>query len=83
MINNYPSIDLHGEYLDNAIILVNDFINDNILLQNENIVIIHGVGKDILRKGIHDFLKHNKNVLSYKRDYFNIGMTIVKLKINK
>lgn len=83
MINNYPSLDLHGEYLENAIILTKEFINDNLLLDNEYICIIHGIGKDILRKGIHDYLKYNKNVDSFKRDYFNRGLTIVKLKINK
>ena len=81
MINNYPSIDLHGEYKENAIILVKEFIQDNIILKNEYIVIIHGIGQDILRKSIHEYLKKDKNVLSYKQDFFNMGSTIVKLKI--
>lgn len=82
MINNYPSLDLHGEYLDSAIILVKEFIIDNIILKNEYISIIHGIGTDTLRRGIHDYLKHEKRVISYKRDFFNPGQTIVKLKIN-
>ena len=81
MINNYPSIDLHGEYKESAIILVKEFIQDNIILKNEYIVIIHGIGQDILRKSIHEYLKKDKNVLSYKQDFFNMGSTIVKLKI--
>ena len=81
MFNNYPVIDLHGEYLESAIILVKEFINDNIILKNEYINIIHGIGTDTLRKGIHDYLKHDKRVISYKRDFFNPGQTIVKLKI--
>ena len=81
MFNNYPAIDLHGEYLESAIILVKEFINDNIILKNEYINIIHGIGTDTLRKGIHDYLKHDKRVISYKRDFFNPGQTIVKLKI--
>ena len=80
---NYPSLDLHGEYLDNGLILTKEFINDNIILKNEYVVIIHGIGKDILRKGIHEYLKHDKNVLSYKRDFFNLGCTIVKLDIER
>ena len=82
MINNYPSIDLHGEYKESALILVKEFIEDNILLKNEFIVIIHGIGSDILRKSIHEYLKKDKNVVSYKQDFFNMGSTIVKLKIN-
>ena len=81
MINNYPSIDLHGEYTGSAIILVKEFINDNIILRNDTIVVIHGIGQDVLRKNIYNYLKYDKRVLSYKRDFFNLGSTIVKLKI--
>ena len=81
MLNNYPSLDLHGEYLDNAILLTKEFVSDNIILKNEYISIIHGIGTDTLRKGIHDYLKHEKRVISYKRDFFNPGQTIVRLKI--
>ena len=81
MINNYPSIDLHGEYIDSALILVEEFISDNLILKNDTIIIIHGIGGDILRKSIHEYLKKDKRVISYKRDFFNMGETIVKLKI--
>ena len=43
MLNNYPTLDLHGEYLESAIILTKEFINDNISLKNEYINIIHGI----------------------------------------
>ena len=82
MLNNYPSLDLHGEYLDNAIILVKEFITDNIILKNEYICIIHGIGTDILRRGVHDYLKRDKRVISYYRDFINPGQTIVDLKIS-
>jgi len=82
MINNLPTLDLHGEYKDSALILTKEFINDNILLKNEYICIIHGIGGDILRKNIHEYLKKEKLVKDFKRDFFNRGCTIVKLKIN-
>ncbi len=81
-MNNYPKIDLHGEYLDSAIILVKDFVKDNIILKNENVIIIHGIGTDTLRKGIHEYLKHDKRVINYKRNFMNPGETIVKLKLD-
>lgn len=81
-MNNYPSLDLHGEYQESAIILTKEFIDDNIILKNEYICIIHGIGQDILRKTVHEYLKKDKRVLSFKRDFFNLGSTIVKLKIN-
>ncbi len=82
MLNKYPSLDLHGEYLDSAIILVKEFITDNIILKQEYISIIHGIGTDTLRRGIHDYLKHEKRVISYKMNFFNPGETIVKLNLN-
>ena len=81
MLNNLPSLDLHGEYVESALILTKEFINDNIILKNEEIVIVHGIGEDILRKSIHDYLKNEKKVKEFKRDFFNPGMTIVKLRI--
>lgn len=81
MLNNIPSLDLHGEYKEAAIILTREFINDNIVLQNEYVAIIHGIGTDVIRKSVHEELKHNKNVVSFKRDFFNMGTTLVKLKI--
>lgn len=80
-MENKPILDLHGEYLESAIILTKEFINDNIILKNDTIYIVHGIGEDILRKGIHNYLSKDKRVLSYKRNFYNLGETIVKLKI--
>ena len=82
MINSsIPTLDLHGEYKDSAIILTREFINDNIILKNEYVLIVHGIGSDILRKSVHEYLRKEKKVLEFKRDFFNPGCTIVKLKI--
>ena len=82
MINSLPTLDLHGEYRDSAIILTKEFINDNIILKNEYVCVVHGIGEDILRKSIHEYLKHEKKVSEFKRDFFNPGCTVIKLKIN-
>lgn len=79
-LNLYPKIDLHGYDRDSARVMVNDFILENIFLGNETIVIIHGIGLGIVKKEVHETLKTNKYVLSYKTDNFNDGCTIVKLK---
>ena len=52
--NNLPTIDLHGETKDISKILVKDFIYDNYKLKNEYIVLIHGIGKGIVKKGIYE-----------------------------
>lgn len=81
-IKLYPSIDLHGEDRINAIIKVDEFINDSIKLNNKNIVVIHGKGSYILKNEIHNFLKKDKRVESYNLD-INPGQTIISLKFDK
>ena len=47
--NYYPSIDLHGEAAITAYTVVEEFINDNIHLGHEYILIIHGKGTGKLK----------------------------------
>mgnify|MGYP005777763187 CR=1 FL=1 len=76
-----PKLDLHGEIVAMVEVLVNSFINDNILLKNEYIIIIHGKSTNILTGEVNKVLKNNKNVLEFRRNNWNLGETIVKLKI--
>lgn len=80
-IDSLPKIDLHGYDRMYARLKVNEFINDNLILKNEFIVVIHGIGGHVLRKEIHDLLKNHKKVLDYCIYYNNVGCTIVKLAI--
>ncbi len=75
-----PQIDLHGEDRINASILVKSFINDNYNLGNEEVAIIHGIGKGILKKEVYNLLKMDKRVLEFGTDYFNMGCTLVKIR---
>ena len=78
--DNLPTLDLHGYDRQTAIVAISDFINDNIKLKNDVIVIIHGIGSGILRKSTHDYLRKSKKVLDFKINYFNEGSTVVALK---
>ena len=80
-IDNLPKLDLHGLTKDIANVYINDFINDNLKLKNEFIVIVHGIGSGALRLQTKETLSKNKNVLEFKTYYYNQGCTIVKLKI--
>lgn len=80
-LNRYPSIDLHGYDRDSSRMMVNDFVNENLFLKNEIIVIIHGIGTGIVKREVHEALRVNKNVIEYKTDNFNSGCTVVTLKI--
>ena len=75
-----PQIDLHGEDRIGARIKVKTFINDNYILHNSEIAIIHGVGKGILKKEVLSILRTDKRVDTYNIDMFNEGCTLVKLK---
>ena len=76
----YPSLDLHGEYAFSAKVLTKDFINDNINLHNSTLCIIHGIGKGIVKKAVHEVLKEDKRIENYYVDFMNPGCTIVKIK---
>ena len=80
-ISRYPKIDLHGYDRESARVATCDFINENLTLKNDTIIIIHGIGLGIVKESVHDTLKHSKHVLEYKTDNFNPGCTIVKLSI--
>ncbi len=85
MIDNYmlyknlPTLDLHGETRFSSRVLLKEFINDNKKLNNKLIIVIHGVGKGIIKEEIHKNLKTNKDVKAYKQDIFNKGVTIIEL----
>ena len=76
---NLPSLDLHGETRFSSIVMLREFINNNKKLSNKLIIVIHGIGKGILKETIHKELKNNKDVKAYKQDIFNKGVTIIEL----
>ena len=82
-LDNLPSIDLHGYDRDSARVKVLEFINDNRIMKNEIICIVHGIGSDILKEEVHSTLKKNKDVLDFKTFYNNNGCTIVKINTIK
>ena len=76
-----PKLDLHGEIASMVEALVNTFIHDNKIQKNEYIIIIHGKSTNILTKEVHRILKGNQDVLEYKLNNWNLGETIVRLKL--
>lgn len=82
LYSRMQTLDLHGIDRDYAKILVRDFIRDAITMKEEYILIIHGIGKGIIKKAVYEELKRNPVVREYKQDNFNPGCTIVRIKIN-
>lgn len=82
-INNLPTLDLHGFDRQTAKVAIDDFINDNIKMKNNFIVIIHGIGSGILKDTTQRTLAINKKVIEYKIYPFNVGCTIAKIDLTK
>lgn len=81
-LKNLPSIDLHGFDVESARVATNDFVNDNLILKNNKILIIHGKGMGLVKKSVHDTLLRRKEVIKYYTDSFNDGCTIAHLNID-
>ncbi len=76
-------IDIRGLSVDEAEQLCGKFIDDAELAGLKQVLIIHGKGTGVLRKGIHDFLRRSKAVENFQLadiDEGGSGATIVTLK---
>ena len=82
-INHLPKLDVHGLDRSSVNVFIKEFINDNLQLRHDKIIIIHGLGDGILKKEIHLFLSKHKNVRCFYLDNWNIGQTIVEILVDK
>lgn len=76
-------INVIGLTVDEAIFVVDKFLDDSYLAKLKNIRIVHGKGTGKLREGIHRFLKNHSQVKSFRIGTFGegeMGVTIVELK---
>ncbi|MEG0826442.1 MAG: Smr/MutS family protein [Bacilli bacterium] len=80
-VDSLPKLDLHGYDRFTASIAITDFIKDKIKEKIEIFVIVHGNGSGVLRKTTIENLKKNRNVLEYKQYYYNMGCTLVRIKV--
>ena len=72
-----------GLTVDEAIPLVDKFLDDCFLAKLQTARIVHGKGTGKLREGIHSFLKKNKRVKSYRIGTYGegeMGVTVVEMK---
>ena len=73
-------INVIGLSVDEAIPLVDKFIDDCFLAKLNTARIVHGKGTGKLRQGIHTFLKSNKRVKSFRVGTYGegeMGVTVV------
>lgn len=77
-----PEVNVMGLTVDEAIPVVDKFLDDACLAHMHKVTIIHGKGTGALRKGIHDFLRRQKHVKSFRAGEYGegeYGVTIVEL----
>lgn len=78
-----PEINLIGKTVDEALALLDKYLDDAYLSHIPKVTIIHGRGTGALRNAVHGFLKKSKYVKSYRIGGFNegnTGATIVEFK---
>lgn len=76
-------VDIRGMMTNEGIMEVDRFIDSCLLGGIETITIIHGKGTGALRAAVHQFLKHNKHVKSYRLGAYGegeAGVTVAELK---
>jgi len=76
-------IDVRGFRVDEALVVVDKFLDEAILSGLNQVYIIHGKGTGALRQAIHQFLDKNLRVKSKgfpKWSLGDMGMTVVELK---
>ena len=81
--NVSPEINLLGLTVDEAIPIVDKYLDDCYMAKLSPVRIVHGKGTGALRNGIHHYLKTNKLVDSFRLGTFGegeMGVTIVNLK---
>lgn len=77
-----PEVNVMGMTVDEAIPVVDKFLDDARLTHMQKVTIIHGKGTGALRKGIHEFLRKQKHVKAFRAGEYGegeYGVTIVEL----
>ena len=78
-----PEIDVRGMMTDEAVPVVERYLDSAVLAKLNTVTIIHGKGTGALRTAIGQSLKKNKQVKSFRPGRFGegeMGVTVVELK---
>lgn len=81
--NAKTEINVIGLNVEEARFVVEKFLDDSLLANLQTVRIVHGKGTGKLREGIHQMLKKDPHVKSYRMGAFGegeMGVTVVELK---
>lgn len=79
-------VNVIGMRVAEAIPIVDKYLDNALLAKVYRVRVIHGMGTGALRKGVHDYLKHNPRVESFVmggQGEGGLGATVVTLKQKK
>ncbi len=78
-----PEINVIGLNVEEALQVIDKYLDDAKLSKLETIRIVHGKGTGKLRTGIHNFLKNRKDIKAFRIGTYGegeMGVTVVTLK---
>ena len=81
--NVTTEIDVRGDTCDEAIFVIDKFLDDAVLSSLNTVRVIHGKGTGALRKGLWDYFKHDSRIREYRLGNFgegDAGVTVLTLK---
>ncbi len=76
-------INLLGKTVDEAVAELDKYLDDAYIAHLSSVRIVHGKGTGALRKGVHNYLRRQKHVASFRLGEFgegDAGVTIVEFK---
>ncbi|GAA4704582.1 endonuclease MutS2 [Brevibacillus fulvus] len=76
-------LDLRGYNIEDGIREIDQYLDEVLLAGFHSVSIIHGNGTGALRKGVHEYLRNNRHVKSFRlggQGEGGVGATIVELK---
>ena len=78
-----PEINVIGQNVEDALFIVDKYLDDCYLANLPTARIVHGKGTGKLRNGIHDFLRKHPHIKSFRLGTFGegeMGVTVVEFK---
>jgi DNA mismatch repair protein MutS2 len=66
-------IDVRGENIEDAIVIIDQYIDQAVLANLQQVRIIHGKGTGALRKGLHEHFKRHRQVKQFEYAAYNEG----------
>ena len=78
-----PEVDLRGMMTDEALLVLDRFLDSAVMGRLDTVTVIHGKGTGAVRKAVRDHLKRSKYVKSFRPGRFGEGedgVTVVELR---